>query len=147
MPGLDGWGFLRRLRATPTLCSLPVVLVSASEALRPEGFPAAADFDLVLVKPLDDDALARFLLERLAVGPAREGTRPRGGVRLQAAELARFKEMLADGQMHAIAAWARKLAAVDDTYRSFADQVLNHCRAANLLALEDMARAVKAAGE
>src|SRR6202020_991490 len=51
MPGLDGFGLLRELRADPELCEIPVILLSArtgAEA-RIEGMEAGADD--YLVKP------------------------------------------------------------------------------------------------
>ena len=51
MPGLDGFGLLRELRADPQLCEIPVILLSAraGEEARIEGLQAGADD--YLIKP------------------------------------------------------------------------------------------------
>ena len=51
MPGLDGFGLLRELRADPQLCEIPVILLSAraGEEARIEGMEAGADD--YLIKP------------------------------------------------------------------------------------------------
>ncbi len=61
MPGLDGFGLLRALRADPGLASIPVVLLSAraGEEQRVEGLRAGADD--YLIKPFS----ARELLARV----------------------------------------------------------------------------------
>src|SRR3712207_5006750 len=62
MPGLDGFGLLRAVRASPALRHLPVVMLSAraGEEARIEGLEAGADD--YLVKPFS----ARELLARVA---------------------------------------------------------------------------------
>ncbi len=62
MPGLDGFGLLRELRARPETRTIPVVLLSAraGEESRVEGLGAGADD--YLIKPFT----ARELLARVA---------------------------------------------------------------------------------
>ncbi len=61
MPGLDGLGLLRRLRADPRTAAIPVVVTSA--ALR----PGSADLDgaAFLAKPYDLDDLLRAVRDGL----------------------------------------------------------------------------------
>jgi PAS domain S-box-containing protein len=86
MPGLDGFGLLRALRADPATRTMPVVLLSAraGEESRVEGLAAGADD--YLVKPFS----ARELLAR--VGAHLEMTR----VRREAAR--RESELLAEAR-------------------------------------------------
>ena len=58
LPDMDGYDILRTMKADPTLCDIPVVVVSASRFERPadvEGFVAA------LRKPLDLPLLPAML--------------------------------------------------------------------------------------
>ncbi|MFM2068863.1 MAG: hypothetical protein RLZZ584_3772 [Pseudomonadota bacterium] len=74
MPMLDGWGLLERLRATPALAALPVLLISASELQRPAGLAAAQlDFDGTTGKPLDELALKCFLCRHVGHPEAATG--------------------------------------------------------------------------
>ncbi|HEY7665898.1 MAG TPA: response regulator [Xanthobacteraceae bacterium] len=61
MPGLDGFGLLRELRADPRLADIPIILISAraGEEARIEGMQAGADD--YLIKPFS----ARELLARV----------------------------------------------------------------------------------
>jgi ammonium transporter, Amt family len=59
MPGLDGWGLLRRLRAAPETADIPVLLVTGhDESWRPHASAAEGAVG-VLRKPIDLDALRR----------------------------------------------------------------------------------------
>lgn len=145
MPRMDGWEFLRRARALPSIAQLPIVLVSASAAHRPPDFPPDADFDLVLYKPLDERLLAGFLRNRLGRespsedSDARDENAGRPDIALPPAERERFLEMLDLGRVEAIAAWARQLATADPRLTRFAEHVVRLCRAADLAALENIA--------
>ena len=153
MPGMDGWEFLRRMRETPALRRLPAVLISASAAQKPAGFPPGVDFDLELGKPLDQKALLCFLClgmglveQPLPACPRPNATVPVPvPVALPADELAKFRQLLHLGRVVAIAQWAQDLAATDPAYGDFAERVARHCRAADLPALESLARAARQA--
>jgi len=71
MPGLDGFGLLRELRADPALRAIPVIMLSAraGEEARLEGLAASADD--YLVKPFS----ARDLLARVDAQLARARSR------------------------------------------------------------------------
>lgn len=151
MPKMDGWALLRRLRQNLALAHLPTVLISASRGQRPEEFPPNLDFDLTLGKPLDEQALACFLCQRLgladrtALCPSRSASvaegRPVEGVALPAAEREHFKRLLHLGRVVRIEEWAQMLAAKNPDYSDFAEQVVQHCRAGDLHALEKLAAA------
>lgn len=154
MPGMDGWEFLRRVRETPALCRLPAVLISASTAQKPAGFPPGIDFDLELGKPLDQQALLCFLCLRMGLveQPLPACQRPNATtvaapapVALPADELAKFRQLLHLGRVVAIAQWAQDLATADPTYGDFADRVARYCQAADLPALESLAQAARQA--
>ena len=68
MPGLDGWGVLRQLRADPELAQLPVVVFTADMSARSEAPPELRDRDLLITKPFQADDLLRAV--RDAVGSA-----------------------------------------------------------------------------
>lgn len=57
MPGLDGLGLLRRLRATPGMERLPVVVMTAAPAPEAERAVFQAGGACLLAKPLDLAAL------------------------------------------------------------------------------------------
>lgn len=65
MPGVDGFGLCRRIRATPATADLPVILLSSvdqstrSERVRHMGFQAS------LLKPVKVDDLARSITDSL----------------------------------------------------------------------------------
>jgi CheY-like chemotaxis protein len=64
MPGMSGWEVLKHLSAEPTLCNVPVVIVSAVDAGDPQGhFLGVVDF---VAKPIDRDQLAATLARSLA---------------------------------------------------------------------------------
>lgn len=88
MPGLDGFGLLREVRADPQLADLPVIMLSAraGEEARVVGFEAGADD--YLVKPFS----ARELVARLQANLHLAGVRREAGAALRESE-ARFRNM------------------------------------------------------
>jgi DNA-binding response OmpR family regulator len=62
MPDMDGWEFLRRLRAEPSLLDVPVVIMSAAHRIDPEGL----DVQAIFAKPFDLDELLDAVDELLA---------------------------------------------------------------------------------
>ena len=66
MPGLDGSGLVRRMRADPRTAAVPVLLISAVPR------PASVDLDGVgfLPKPFDLEPLLRQVEARLGVADA-----------------------------------------------------------------------------
>jgi two-component system, sensor histidine kinase LadS len=147
MPVMDGWGFLRAVRASPDLTSLPVVLISAAQPERPEGFPGEVNFDHVILKPMRQQNLAEFLqghlgLEWILMPPA--GLDEHGGqaeVESQrgfpsANDLAVFREMLILGRIVAIRRWAEELAVAQPDLGGFAAEVVILAQAVDLAGLK-----------
>lgn len=72
MPVMDGSEFLRRLRASPAVMDVPVVVLSAT----PPGDAADVGAQTVILKPFDLSELLRAIAtyqDRPARGPAPEG--------------------------------------------------------------------------
>jgi CheY-like chemotaxis protein len=66
MPGLDGWGLLREIRADPSLADLPVVVFTADMSVRREAPEELTTRDVLITKPFQADDLLRAVQE--AVG-------------------------------------------------------------------------------
>jgi two-component system chemotaxis response regulator CheY len=70
MPRMDGYAFLRALRAEPSLADIPAIMIS-TEAAPPDADRAfAAGANLYLVKPVQPAALARFARALAGAGAA-----------------------------------------------------------------------------
>jgi signal transduction histidine kinase/DNA-binding response OmpR family regulator len=154
MPELDGWGFLRRVRAAGQHRDLPVVLISAAPLERPDGFPAGVGFDEVALKPLSATALTDILQRHLDLEweyaetdlPAHEviSTRepdpselslPPGCCDLQLAEL---EEMLALGAVVAIEQWAVEMAEAFPEHDALWDEIRQRANRVDLVGLRDL---------
>lgn len=149
MPRMDGWEFLRRLRLEDAWRHLPVVLVSASPAERPAGFPEGVHFDLALGKPIEEEVLGCFLCRRLvrcrpdaclwpSVAPE-----PELPPDLPSEKLAEFLAMVDRGRVEALAEWAGSLAAASSAHADFCRRVVGYCRAADLAELERLAQGLR----
>lgn len=57
MPGEDGFAFLRRIRSTPVMASIPVIAVSANVGLEHRERALDAGFDRYVEKPINVDEL------------------------------------------------------------------------------------------
>lgn len=76
MPGLDGFGFVRRLRRDPRFRGVLTIAVSGRAEPLDVAATRAAGFDAHVLKPMTPEALAR-LLDRALDGRDR-GNQPRG---------------------------------------------------------------------
>lgn len=141
MPVLDGWGFLRGVRAEPALAALPVFLVSAAPGKPPEGFPAEVAFDHLLMKPIDQAALAEALRRHLGLewvraertdqaAPGSEQCRT-----LAPQQFGEFEEMVTLRRVIALQRRADTLGAEEPGCAAFAAQVKGLCRAVDLAGL------------
>ena len=68
MPGLDGWGLLRQLRADPALEHLPVVVFTADMSARGEAPGELRDGDILITKPFQADDLLQAVQSAVASG-------------------------------------------------------------------------------
>jgi len=142
MPGMDGWAFLREFRALPGASSLPVILVSAACAERPNGFPAGIVFDGVLMKPIRQHELAESLQRLLGLEWTLDQassvfpTAASSTSLPSANELAALREMLALGRVVAIQRWALNLAETRPDLADFAREAALLAEAVNLPGLE-----------
>jgi two-component system chemotaxis response regulator CheY len=70
MPLMDGYTFLRKIRAEPGLCDVPAIVISTLREPRDEERAFEAGANLVLVKPVRPDALT--VLVRVLCGSRAE---------------------------------------------------------------------------
>ncbi len=72
MPGMDGWGILRRLKSDPELANIPVIMVTiVDNEVRGLNLGASS----YLVKPVDRDLLAE-LIQKHRAGPRAANSDP-----------------------------------------------------------------------
>ncbi len=69
MPSQDGWALLRRLKSTPELASIPVLMVTTLDS---QSMGAALGAVETLVKPVNRDALVRLLEKHRTPVPSSE---------------------------------------------------------------------------
>ena len=60
MPRMDGYRFLRAMRAEPSLCDVPAIMISTEQEPPDLDRAFAAGANLYLVKPVRPEELARF---------------------------------------------------------------------------------------
>lgn len=117
MPGLDGWGVLRKLHEEVPGCVPPVVLCSALPPQRPTGFPAGIDFHSTLLKPVGADKLLQTMqaLFSRSVSP--------GLSRPPATLLVPLRQLVAAGHITDIEEWASALTMQHPEFADFARRV------------------------
>ncbi len=161
MPELDGWGFLRRVRASERDRAMPVVLISAAPLERPEGFPDGVDFDEVALKPLAATTLTDILQRHLGLvweyaepdpGQNDEPSADPAGVWSVALpagccdlELAKLNEMLSLGAVVAIEQWAIEMVQAYPAYRSLWDEIRRRAIGVDLIGLRELTARLQAA--
>ena len=59
MPRMDGYAFLRAVRADPTLCSIPAIMISTEREVSDADHAFEAGANLFLVKPVRPEVLGR----------------------------------------------------------------------------------------
>ena len=126
MDGGDGWSVLQWVAERSP--ATPVVLLSATAPLPPEGFAPHLGFADCLRKPISEaelaDLLARFLgLQDLAPSGS-ESPASDTAARPDAARLAILASLVETGQVTLIEEWAHDLAAEQPECIGFADAVL-----------------------
>jgi PAS domain S-box-containing protein len=129
MPKLDGLEVVRKLRQLDAFRTLPVIALSASVSTSDSEQCLAAGMDAFLPKPLDADRLleqiARLLHLEWTYGAAQTAAPPAEGpvVAPPAAEMDALYRLARSGNMQEIMAQAEHLAALDERYRPFANQL------------------------
>ncbi|MCF8003299.1 MAG: transporter substrate-binding domain-containing protein [Chromatiaceae bacterium] len=149
MPRLDGWGCLQALRASERGRQLPVILISAVPAQRPDSHPENLDFDGFVMKPLNEPILATLLGESLALNweyesaaPVAEASQPDAAllsVELTAEERERLQAMVNMGQVLGLQAWAQEMADKDSARQAMWLGIEQRCRVLDLQALKELA--------
>ncbi len=72
LPGMDGIEALKRLRADPATCDIPVIALTASAMPEEQGPILAAGFDGYETKPISVKHLVSVVSEGIAMGKGRE---------------------------------------------------------------------------
>jgi len=67
LPGMDGWGFLKKMRGNPTTALLPAVVITAYHSLDVAQQAIQAGFDAYFSKPVEATSFVREL-ERVMTG-------------------------------------------------------------------------------
>ncbi len=130
MPKLDGLEACRRLRATPGLEQLPVVMVSAGAAAEGAAEARAAGANAFLSKPIDEAQLVEVLGSCLGLAwrHAEEAPAVQAAdapfVVPPAADLRALHALARAGSMRDIRRHAEQLAAADPRLRPFAERLL-----------------------
>jgi CheY-like chemotaxis protein len=78
LPGMDGIEVLIRMRADPSLHSIPVVALTAHAMAGDREWCLEAGFDDYVAKPIEDDELLFETVERLVAGGRAHGARRTG---------------------------------------------------------------------
>ena len=154
MPELDGWGFLRRVRAAEQFRELPVVLISAAPLQRPDDFPAGVEFDEVALKPISATALTDMLQRHLDLvweyadtdlpADAAASTSDVDPTALSLPpgccepKLAQLQEMLALGAVVAIEQWAVEMADAYPAYGGLWDEIRHRANRVDLVGLHEL---------
>ena len=132
MADMDGLEAARRLRRLPPLKEVPIIAVSASTSGGDEDRCMAAGIDAFLPKPIDRGAL----LERIAAlvdvhwirAEAGAGAAPQAGpaaplIAPPRREIEHLHRLALQGDMRHIAQEAARIAALDERYHGFAEQI------------------------
>jgi len=143
MPDGDGWPVLEAIhRARP---EVPVVMISAAPASRPEGIPRELRFAGEFLKPVDHGefltAIGKLLGLRWAhTPPVARGLDTPPSLRPGDSELSILRDMVELGEITAIREWARGLRERAPQYAGFADRVEASATDLDLSQLETLAR-------
>jgi signal transduction histidine kinase/CheY-like chemotaxis protein len=149
MPGMDGWVFLRELRADSVLAAIPAILISAAEPQRSPQVPGDIEFDHVLLKPIRQDDLAHTLKRLLGVEwvleDMNDSTPLAGSDKVPSTtQLEVFREMLSLGRIVAIRRWAEDLASAQPELADFASEVGILAETVDLAGLERLLNRARA---
>jgi PAS domain S-box-containing protein len=133
LPEMDGLEVIRRLRRRPELTDLPVIAVSASASNSDARSCLDAGANAFLPKPVDERALLEQIGKLLRIEWIRESPLTDAAARAPGQpfvippreEMKVLHDMALQGSMRDIAGRAAYVAALDERYRPFADQLLS----------------------
>ncbi|HET6718909.1 MAG TPA: ATP-binding protein, partial [Rhodocyclaceae bacterium] len=131
MPEMGGVELIRRLRQTPGLASLPIIVVSASATEQDQTDSRAAGANAFLVKPIEHSDLLREIglglrLAWITGAPPLPASSPQDSAPLvlpAREEIKILHQLALSGNMRAIRERAAYLAGLDGQYRSFAGKL------------------------
>jgi DNA-binding response OmpR family regulator len=131
MPEMDGLEAARRLRQLPGLEDVPIIAMSASASGSDEQESLAAGVNAFVRKPIDLDQLLTQIATLLMLHwidepkapPAAEGEAGGPLVAPPAQELEHLYQLARLGNMRDIVQWTERVAALDERYRPFTDQL------------------------
>ncbi|MGH8353796.1 MAG: response regulator, partial [Pseudomonas sp.] len=144
MPVMDGLEATRRMRQTPDLAQIPIIILSASAAQEDLAAGEAAGASGFVSKPIDPYGLVQELGRHLGLSwvyPPSPATAEPAAAALVVPppeEMATLYEMVMASSMHGIRQEATRLAELDRRYRPFADKLLQlaqGCQSQALLSL------------
>lgn len=154
MPELDGWGFLRRVRASARDQSMPVILISAAPPERPADVPDDIFFDEEVLKPLSAMALTDILRRHLDLvwEYAEEDAACRDGVLASESpdpaiglepgccdlRLAQLSRMLSLGAIPAIEQWVAEMLEEQPRYAPLWEEIGRLARSVDLAGLREL---------
>jgi signal transduction histidine kinase/DNA-binding NarL/FixJ family response regulator len=140
----DGWAVLQAV--AQHRAGVPVVLVSAAPALKPAGVSGALQFAASFMRPVDHQALLRCVGELLGLAWIAAATlavtvdlAPLPN--MDEAALAALRELVNDGKISEIIAWADALRHQKPALEDFASQVSQAARLLDIVQLQGLAAA------
>ena len=141
----DGWTVLQAVATHWP--AVPVVLMSAAPPKRPDGWPRSLSYSAQLLKPLNHAELLKRIGELLALQWRASEPEPTVSAdlrqanqhRLDDAELAKLRQMIAGGRISEIIDWAASLENGSPGNEQFARAVNTAARNLDLLGLQSLA--------
>jgi CheY-like chemotaxis protein len=138
MPEMDGWELIRRLRESPELARLPIIVASASSMTSGREMPATSRPDALLRKPVDLEELLKHMGLLLGLEWAHAAV-PESAASLDGKdveqliappshELQLLHALAREGDMRQITRWAQRVASLDESYAPFTNQVAKLAR-------------------
>jgi signal transduction histidine kinase/CheY-like chemotaxis protein len=126
MPGMDGLELTRRLRQTPGLTDVPIIVVTASPSGRDQERSLAAGVNAFLAKPVDFGRLLAQIGALLNLQwtyavrePSPRSALPDVLAAVPPAELDELHRLARIGNMRDIIAWADRVSLIDPQYEPF----------------------------
>jgi len=80
LPGVDGWGLIRHLKADPSTCEIPVILLTGYVDTKISAYAKALGCAAVLIKPCPPNELVEVLRHFVPTSRARRGDGDGNGI-------------------------------------------------------------------